>query len=58
MLKWLIPKTIKQLLRIFGLTGYYRRFIKMDASIAYALTDLLKKDAFLWMTILKQLFIN
>lgn len=45
---WPIPKTIKQLREFLGLTGYYRIFVKHYAQLASAVTDLLRKDAFIW----------
>lgn len=38
-----VPKTIKQLHSFVGLTSYFRKFIPNYASIAQLLTDLLKK---------------
>jgi hypothetical protein len=45
---WNTPKSVTQLRSFFGLTGYYRRFIKDYGLICRPLHDLLNKDSFYW----------
>ena len=47
-IQWPPPNSLKQLRAFLGLSGYDRRFIKQYASLAKPLTNLLKKDSFLW----------
>lgn len=54
--QWPPPRSVREVRSFLGLAGYYRRFIHHYAAIAGPLSDLLRKDAFIWTDIEQHAF--
>jgi hypothetical protein len=48
MMEWMIPKTLRNLRGLLGLTGYYHKFVRNYGRIEAPLMTLTKKDGFSW----------
>lgn len=48
MLQWPLPKTVKRVKDLLGLTGYYCKFICDYGKIVKLLIELTKKDGVMW----------
>lgn len=58
MCTWPQPTTMKAVCGFLGLTGYYRKFIRSYGELAAPLTQLLKREAFLWTPATDTIFNN
>ncbi|XP_039138145.1 uncharacterized protein LOC120275588 [Dioscorea cayenensis subsp. rotundata] len=54
--EWPLPVLVKALRGFLGLCGYYRRFVDRYAALAAPLTELLRKNAFVWTPATTQAF--
>ncbi|XP_072054227.1 uncharacterized mitochondrial protein AtMg00860-like [Arachis hypogaea] len=55
---WPTPTSVKQLWEFLGLASYYRKFICNFATLAAPLTDLLRKEGFVWSPLASDAFVT
>ncbi|XP_072066801.1 uncharacterized mitochondrial protein AtMg00860-like [Arachis hypogaea] len=55
---WPIPTSVKQLRAFLGLASYYRKFICNFATLAAPLTNLLRKEGFVWSPSVSDAFVT
>jgi len=53
---WSKPTSLSTLRAFLGITGFYRKFIRVYATLASPLTNLLKSSTFTWKTNLEEAF--
>jgi hypothetical protein len=53
---WPTPTTVRALRGFLGLTCYYRKFIQDYGTVALSLTQLLKREVFVWMPAADEVF--